>query len=150
MDIEILDEFFQMKKGIHHVRLSETLSGFMFGLLKMIRDKSSVVPLNQEDREVIAVNELYEYIHVSRPAISKALKECESKGYINRFVSDKDKRYMYVGLSECGRQTLNIAEKEIKESFEWILNQFSEDEILQIRKSVIKITQVLNDFEKGR
>lgn len=148
--MEIMDEFLQLKKRIHHIRLSETLSGFMFGFLKIIREKSSVLFLNQEKREVIAVNELYELIHVSRPAISKALKECESKGYINRYVSDKDKRYMYVGLSEGGKQTLNIAENEIKESFEWILNQFSKDEILQIRNSVIKMTQVLKDFEKGR
>ncbi len=100
--------------------------------------------------EIVAmrVNDLFDTIHVSRPAISKALKECESRGYICRFTSEKDKRFSYVSLKEKGKEVIAQAEAEIKESMSWIVAQFSDDEKEQFKNLILRIDQILDDFEK--
>lgn len=138
----------KIKQKMHHLRLSPTLSMSLFSMLKTI--DAQAVPMKIAGEEIVAmrVNDLFDTIHVSRPAISKALKECESRGYICRFTSEKDKRFSYVSLKEKGKEVIAQAEAEIKESMSWIVAQFSDDEKEQFKNLILRIDQILDDFEK--
>ena len=139
---EQMKTLIKIKQKMHHLRLSPTLSMSLFSMLKTIDAQAG------EEIVAMRVNDLFDTIHVSRPAISKALKECESRGYICRFTSEKDKRFSYVSLKEKGKEVIAQAEAEIKESMSWIVAQFSDDEKEQFKNLILRIDQILDDFEK--
>lgn len=139
---------FEIKQKVHHLCLSPTLSMSLFSILKTIETQSKMIKIAGEEIVAMRVNDLFDTIHVSRPAISKALKECESRGYISRFISEKDKRFSYVSLKEKGKEVIFQSEAEIKESVGWIIAQFSDEEKEHFKNLMIRINQILDDFEK--
>lgn len=143
--VEILLE---IKHKMHHLKLSDTLPSSLFKLLKMIEKHSSVIKKTNEELVAMKVNDLYDMIHISRPALSKALKECEARGYLMRFVSEKDKRYSYVGLTEKGRFAIECAQNEVVESVNWIMDQFNDVEKEQFKYLSRRLFQILCNFEK--
>ena len=66
----------------------------------------------------------------------------------SRFISEKDKRFSYVSLKEKGKEVIFQSEAEIKESVGWIIAQFSDEEKEQFKNLMIRINQILDDFEK--
>ena len=148
MSREQMKMIFEIKKKIHHLQLSQTLPISLFSLLKTVETCSQLIKIADQEIAAMKVNDLFNMIHVTRPAISKALKECESRGYVSRFTSEKDKRFSYVSLKEEGNKAIQAAEKEINESLNWISEQFDEKEKEQFRHLIVRFNQILSDFEK--
>lgn len=146
---ELTREMLMLKKRIHHLKMSTSLSASVFGFLKTIHNHAVKQTFKDEEKTVMRLNDLFEKIHVSRPAISKILKECEMKEYVFRIASESDKRYVYVGLTEYGEKVLHQAECEINSSIQWMISQFDENEKEQMKNLIIKINQVLDEFMKG-
>lgn len=145
---ENMKVFFELKKRIHHLKLSDTLPMFQFKVLETIDLNSYEVELQGKKICAMRVNDLFETIHVSRPAMSKVLKDCEKKGYIHRYVSEKDKRYTYVSLSSNGKETFVCAKKEVESSINWMIAQFEQSERESFIMLMNKINGVLEEFEK--
>ena len=87
----------------------------------------------------ITVNELANELDVSIPAVSRTLKNLETRGLINR-ETDKDcRRNTLVIITEDGMQLFKQNEDRIRYLTSRILEQFTEEEIdllLNLRKKV--------------
>ncbi len=145
---EINKDIWNLKKKISHLQLSKTMSHSIFHILMMIEKQSKEMSVLDENIQAVPMNYLFDCIHVSKPAVSKMIKECESRGYIKKYVSDKDKRYMYISLTSKGQKDLLKAENEVRESIEWISSHFSDEEVDLYRNLVLKLNQVLDDFNR--
>ncbi|MGN1344750.1 MAG: MarR family winged helix-turn-helix transcriptional regulator [Traorella sp.] len=149
MDQQNLEEQMMiLRKKIIQLQLSKTLSHSMFQLLETIQSNSSIEIIQGEQVEVMHGNDLYEIFHITRPAMSKLIKECEKKNYVKKYISDKDKRYIKLSLTDEGKRVLLIAKNEINESMNWFFQQFDESELIEFVRMLHKINDVLDEFSK--
>ncbi len=59
----------------------------------------------------VSVTELAKMLGVTTAAVSRLLRTVESKGYIERKTDDSDRRFVYIELSEKGRELLLASRK---------------------------------------
>lgn len=86
--------------------------------------------------EEVKVSMLVEELNVNSTAVSRTLKILEEKGYIERFISKKDRRITYVRLTDEGKLVLKEAEKEIDEFAEAVIKNMGEANLAQLTKSM--------------
>lgn len=82
--------------------------------------------------EKVKVSMISKAQRVNITAVSRTLKGLEEKGYIRRFVSEKDRRITYVELTGEGTVVLEEAEKKMDGFTEAILSRLGEEDILQL------------------
>lgn len=54
----------------------------------------------------VGISELTEYMHALPPAVSRTIRTLEQKGYVRRFVNEKDRRNTMVEITESGQRIL--------------------------------------------
>ncbi len=64
----------------------------------------------------VKMSELAEYTHALPPAVSRSIKALEEKGYVRRFVDQKDRRNTLVEITEAGQEVLQES-NEIMDDF---------------------------------
>ena len=62
------------------------------------------------------MSELAEYTHALPPAVSRSIKALEEKGYVRRYVDQKDRRNTLVEITEAGQEVLQES-NEIMDDF---------------------------------
>ena len=61
----------------------------------------------------------------------------ESMGYIKKIKNDEDKRNTYITFSDKGEEFAKEFRKTINDSFDNIFKNFTEDEIMELKKNLI-------------
>lgn len=89
-------------------------------------------------------SELAEYMGVSRPAISRMLKNMEKDNLIERKLMDTDGRTRLLSVTDTGRTKLSLCWKHIQETDRHFLRKLSNDEIVILGDLI----QTLADGEK--
>ena len=64
----------------------------------------------------VKMSELAEYTHALPPAVSRSIKALEEKGYVRRYVDQKDRRNTLVEITEAGQEVLQES-NEIMDDF---------------------------------
>ena len=113
------------------------VSSAEYALMDFIADKMKV-----GERSSVWVSEITDEVPITAQAVSKSLKALEGKGYIERFVNEKDRRMMGVRFLEKGSSMYFAAQKEIMEFACGIESVFNEAE----RREFIRLTR---KFEKA-
>ena len=75
------------------------------------------------DKEGCSQDDMTNYLHVDKAAITRVIKKLESRGYLFRKQDEIDRRLKRLFLTEEGKET----EKKIKEIVQKILNYLTED-----------------------
>lgn len=145
---DLMKTMFSLRKKIHHLQLSESMSQSVFLTLKMIHHYSEEMILSNQSVKAMKVNDIFRKAHVSRAMISKVLKECDMKGYLIIYVSEQDKRHKMVALSNEGILAMERAEREVAESIQWIESQFTLEERTMARTLLDKTDNVLERFRE--
>lgn len=55
----------------------------------------------------VKMSDLAEYTHALPPAVSRSIKALEEKGYVRRFVDQKDRRNTLVEITKSGQEVLD-------------------------------------------
>lgn len=66
---------------------------------------------------------------VSKPAVSKMIGTLEEKGYLIRTASRKDRRVVYVNLTELGRKNLEAERKHRDEDMDRIVKRMGKEKM---------------------
>ena len=74
----------------------------------------------------VTPTELSEVMEVTKPAISKMLNVLEDKGYIERQQDSKDRRAVYVTLTEKGQGVREESMKIVREAVNRIIRQMGD------------------------
>jgi MarR family 2-MHQ and catechol resistance regulon transcriptional repressor len=83
-----------------------------------------------------SVSELAQKRNISRPAISRAVDNLVNKGYVGRFPTPHDRRYVHLALTEKGQKLLESQKASIQFWMTSKLAALSDDQLLAIISSL--------------
>lgn len=129
------------KKLIHKIqsRNKKTVFPAEFMMLNAIKQRIICIMEKNSDEPGVKISDLCEELHSTMPATSKMLKNLEDKGYIIRITDTKDRRVVYINLTESG--TAIIKDAFIK------LHDLSKKAILRLgEKDANELIRILNKF----
>lgn len=104
----MLSAMYQIKKFMNdfHSNHHEQLPQMAFFAMMQIEEKATTKEIDGIAVNVSTIADLEAVMKVSKPAISRLLKELEQKGYISRIPSSQDKRNIYLSLTKEGSTLL--------------------------------------------
>ncbi len=158
MDKQISHEFASLMNKVkklnhkYHARMPIHPGEFM--MLDTIYDYLKESKLNNEQIQGIKVSELSELIHSTKPATSKMLKALEEKSYICRLPDLKDKRIVYICLTQEGEKIIYNAKCVMQNFINRILSKLGEDEAKEFTRLFnlfyLAMYDELNDCKKKK
>ncbi len=93
--------------------------------------------------------ELRAIMEASSARVAAALRTLESKGQIERFVDEKDRRKVLVNITAQGRMLVEMRRREVQDYFMQIISQLGEDDVregLRILGRILKIAEGLEEM----
>lgn len=108
-----------------------------------------VFHLSHNDR--LTQNELVKLTHMKAPSISVQLGKMEQEKLITRTADEKDLRKSYITLTEKGKECERFFISKCKETEKVMFENFSDDEMNQLKEYLKKITNnLLQDMEASK
>ena len=90
-------------------------------------------------KEPQKMSQIAKLLSVTTGTLTKAMDSLEKKGYVLRQRSDRDKRVVYIKLTERGIRAYRHHEKFHKEMITFILEHISEQESQVLRKALERL-----------
>ncbi len=146
---EVVRELFKMMgmmkmQSVHfhgHVDSSE-LKRSEYMLLMSIGGKGMCGPGG-----MVKVSDLSTHHHISRPAISQMLGSLEKKGFISRRTDDKDRRIVWVDLTEQGKQAFERANKAVFAYIRKIISLLGEEDTKMLTHLLSRLYEIIKNLE---
>lgn len=100
---------------------------------------------NNNDTKIpgIKVSELLKEVDSSMPAISKLLRSVEQKGYVTRIQGDKDRRAVYLNITNDGKEIMEHEKLRCDMLMKHMLESIDEDEMKEFMVTLEKIYDCL-------
>ena len=93
----------------------------------------------------VTVSKLCDEMSLAKGTVSGIVSRMESMGYVQKIKNDDDKRNTYITFSYKGEVFAKEFRKKINESFDKIFENFTEEEILEVREN---LTNLRNKIKK--
>lgn len=93
----------------------------------------------------VTVSKLCDEMSLAKGTVSGIVSRMESMGYVQKIKNDDDKRNTYITFSDKGEVFAKEFRKTINESFDKIFENFTEEEILEVREN---LTNLRNKIKK--
>lgn len=90
--------------------------------------------------------QLAEYFDVQKSAITAITTRMWDKGFIARKRDNKDRRVIYISLTEKGKDLYLLTEKRVHSLVETLIKKFDQEEITRFIETYEKINRVLFDL----
>ena len=84
----------------------------------------------------ISLKEVAEILHTEKSCMSRTVDSLVKKGYVDRRISTKDRRYVMLDLTEKGRKHFERIEKDMTDLFEKVLLGIPEKKRNQVMESI--------------
>ncbi|GAA0355566.1 MarR family winged helix-turn-helix transcriptional regulator [Bacillus horti] len=94
-------------------------------------------------KEQCTVSELAVELHVKPSAVTAQMNRLVARGYVNRLRDEKDRRVVYLSLSEKGLAIFKESEEKMNEMIKPYLEQISEDELKQFILTYEKLEEII-------
>lgn len=94
--------------------------------------------------------ELAEVFDVKKSAITAIINRMWAKGLIKRTRDMKDRRVVYLTLTEQGIELFHKTDERVQNLVESLINKFDFDEIQQFIETYEKLNSVLEDYKSKR
>lgn len=96
------------------------------------------------------VSALAEWNAVTLPTATKILDVLVERGWVERWRSREDRRLVYVGLTEKGREVQAELEERATASIASVLDRLSEEDLAAASQGIAALNQILAEEERGR
>lgn len=80
----------------------------------------------------VKMSDLAEYTHALPPAVSRSIKALEQKGYVRRFVDQKDRRNTLVEITESGQEVLQESNAIMDEFIRRVFEKTDKEEMARL------------------
>lgn len=101
----------------------------------------------------IRVSELSKISHSTKSATSKMLKGLEEKGYITRITDTKDRRVVYICLTEAGNEIINESIKKMQKFTDRTIQKMGEEDtkslVIKLNKFYDTMVEVMKESGRG-
>lgn len=102
----------------------------------------------ENENNGIKPSDISSILKVSNATITPTLNQLEDEGKIIRKHSKKDRREVFLELTEKGLKDCEIAKEKICEKMQFIIDEVGEKEIKGFIETLNKITGIIEDFHK--
>jgi len=140
--IEIINN---LRKLTHKHQPSNKIHTGEFMMLGAIRGGIEDKRERHIEEPGIKVGELSELIHSTKPATSKMLKQVEEKGYIERVADKKDRRVVYIRLSDSGEIIMKDAMKRMGDFTNRTIKRLGEEDTKELIRLLKKFYQAFSE-----
>jgi DNA-binding MarR family transcriptional regulator len=96
--------------------------------------------------EGATLSDVAQHIGLMRPTMSKMVDGLVRRGWVRRDISPRDRRYVYLQLTEQGLAAINTARTETREKLAAILKSLSREDQAVVRQA-LKILQSVFTLE---
>lgn len=153
MEKQITTEFLQAVSGLmksaHQLRPNQKMHMGEFKMLGMIHKIMEERAENKVDEIGIKVSELSQMQHATRPATTKMLNTLEEKGYIERITDKKDRRVVYVRLSDGGNTMIKDALETMHALAEKLIDKMGKEDSLELVRLLNKLNVIFSEELKS-
>jgi len=128
------------------------LKRVMFGSI-VNKLKQDLTPSQGEALMVVAhdgplsVKSIAAQLRISSGAVTQLLDGLEHEELVERFISEEDRRVVWVRLSPAGKQCLTKLKKQYQDHFRAILGDLSDEELEQLHLILDKIITTVQTKE---
>lgn len=144
--LEIQSELFQVIFRLKYVLRKSYVAGELhpgaFHLLHLIEKNEKKLEISDKEEYGTSITLLSEKMHVSKPAVSRMVKELEKKEYVVRITSQSDKRMVFVTTTSKGKNEIAKA----KEEAIFLISQMGEKLGESDSKELIRLLNRLHDI----
>ncbi|MFV0343157.1 MAG: MarR family winged helix-turn-helix transcriptional regulator [Anaerocolumna sp.] len=141
------------KKLIHKIQSKNKTTVFPGEFMMLTALHERINWLNENNCNVlgIRVSELSEHLRSTMPATSKMLKNLEDKGYIYRITDKKDRRVVYINLTDSGIGIIKNAFSNMHELSMKALNRLGEKDAKDLLRILTKFYEAVDTelYEAG-
>jgi DNA-binding MarR family transcriptional regulator len=96
----------------------------------------------------LKVTELSDLIHSTKPATSKMLNSLEEKGYIERVSDSKDRRNVYIHLTNKGETIILDAFKRLQDFADRTITRMGEEDSKELLRMLNKLYDAMAEESK--
>lgn len=90
-------------------------------------------------------SKLAEVFHVNKSAITAIINRLSAKGYIERVPDERDRRVIYLQLTDRGNEVVEQGEEKIQKVVGAYLSQLEEDELAAFLRTFEKLAAIVNE-----
>lgn len=105
-----------------------------------------IIKLVAHNKEV-NISRLCEEMSLSKGTVSGIVQRLEDIGYIEKVKYENDKRNTYVRFSKRGLEFANEFRNKINESFDKIFENFTEEEVKEVKEGLLKLKKKIKENE---
>lgn len=145
---EMLKVLIGMQKTAHKVSNSGPIPPAMFQLLHLIYHQAKSINIDGVELKGYEMSEFAKALKVSKPAISKVLKECENQGYCIKVTMPNDKRKSVVILCEKGIQLCQQIDEMFLRKVDEMIDELGEADTLEFIRIMTRLQDILNEMSK--
>jgi DNA-binding MarR family transcriptional regulator len=144
--LEVMNNFRKLA-GQYHSKVKIHMGEFM--MLRVIQKCMEEHRRNHIDEPGIKVGELSNTMKTSKPATSKMLSVIEGKGYIKRVADPKDRRVVYIQITENGEKIIKHAQKMLHHWAEYTIERLGEEDAKELLRLLRKMYDTITEELKG-
>lgn len=115
---------------------------------KLTSEQNLIMALLWE-QEGISQNEISAKLNKDKASVARMVSTLEKKGYLRRNVCPSDRRSVEIYLTEGGRQLGDAVIPINEEIIQVISSGMADEEIIELKKLLLKIRKNVNQFEKN-
>lgn len=104
---------------------------------------------SEKEEPGILVSQITSHFGSSKSSTSKILRALEEKGYIERNLGKKDKRQMYVTLTEKGESCRRLFQKQMDDYAEKVIERMGEKDIDTLLVLMEKLYGIMEEEAKN-
>ncbi len=145
------EEYESLLESIHRsadIDLFSAVTDLTPGELSLVH--SAAVYPEKNNGELITVAQAASQLNVSAPAVSRTLKNLESKGYITRNTDPSDRRSVRISVTESGYSAVSRHISETLSILNKTLESFTDEEIKTMVQLHCKFTNNLRNTISDR
>lgn len=104
--------------------------------------------IRKEGEPGIRVSELCKMVHSTKSATSKMLKGLEEKNYIERITDTRDRRVVYIILTETGKNIIQDSTRQLHEFTDKTVKKMGEDDTKTLILMLGRLYEAMNQVIK--
>lgn len=134
-----LIQVFENFRKLNIASILPNLTHAEFGLLKAV----SCCRKGNGGEDEIRISDIVKHLKIPAPAVSRTMRSLEERGFIIRTVNKKDRRNVYVRLTEAGAAKLDEAEQILDEFQEAVFGSMGIENMNRLIQYLQKLQEVM-------
>lgn len=132
--------FFALAKGQYHQQNVVRANTMAFNTL---------LTLNELNGRDLTMSELAEELDITKQQLTKLVNDLEEKELVRRIHDSKNRRQVYIRITERGAQMLADLKNRMMDSTVNALSSYTEDELAELDECLVKLGKLLEKFNTG-